>query len=155
MKVYVVGSLKNENVPRLANRIRAEVGCNVFDDWYAPGPRADEYWQAYEKQAGRTYRQAIHGKASRNVVLFDQANLDSSTHCVLLMPAGKSGHLETGYMAYAKKAYVLFEKEPGPEDRWDQMYGLVLKNGGDVLFDEEELIQLLKKEFEQCQRFGG
>jgi len=55
------------------------------------------------------------------------------------MPAGKSCHLELGYMVgKGKKCYVLFDKEP---DRWDIMYGFAT----DVFFSLDEL----KKELEQ------
>jgi len=57
-KVYLIGSLRNPAVPELANTIRA-LGYDVFDDWYAAGPEADDKWRDYEKARGHTYKQAL------------------------------------------------------------------------------------------------
>ena len=54
-KVYIIGSLRNEKVPTVANALREE-GYEVWDDWYAAGPEADDYWQKYEKGRGHSYK---------------------------------------------------------------------------------------------------
>jgi hypothetical protein len=135
-RIYIIGSLRNPAVPIVGERLRRD-GHYVFDDWYAAGPEADDYWQKYEKGRGRTYAQALNGLAVRNVFRFDQHNLDASDTVVLVMPAGKSGHLELGYaMGRGCDGYVLFDKEP---ERWDAMYRFCR----DVFFDVEELADSL------------
>jgi nucleoside 2-deoxyribosyltransferase len=120
VKVYIIGSLRNPDVPKFANRLRAAGITNVFDDWYAAGPEADDYWQQYERNRGHTFVQALAGKAAEHVYEFDQTNLLSSDAVVLLMPAGKSGHLEAGYCAgKGIPTFCLMDKEP---DRFDVMY---------------------------------
>jgi hypothetical protein len=53
------------------------------------------------------------------------------------VPAGKSGHLELGYMlGQGKKGYIFFDKEP---ERWDVMYQFATG----IFFNKEELIQEL------------
>ena len=52
--VYMIGSLRNENIPEMGNKIR-ELGFEVFDDWFSPGPEADDFWRKYEKARGSTY----------------------------------------------------------------------------------------------------
>ena len=54
--IYVIGSLRNEQVPNIANKLR-KAGHEVFDDWYAAGPEADDYWQTYEKGKGHVYHE--------------------------------------------------------------------------------------------------
>lgn len=118
-RLYVIGSLRNPNVPKIAAVLRSK-GFFVFDDWYAAGPEADDYWQKYEKAKGHTFPQALAGKAATNVYRFDKANLDASDAGVLVMPGGKSAHLELGYLVgTGKPGYILLEKEP---DRFDVMY---------------------------------
>lgn len=141
--IYLIGSLRNARVPEIAARLRAE-GYEVFDDWYAAGPEADDYWQKYEKARGRTYKEAIAGYASKHVVKFDYTHLNRCDVAVLLLPAGRSGHLEAGYQAKTKPVFVLFEGEPKQEERWDQMYALVFENGGSLCFSEDELVQQLR-----------
>lgn len=91
----------------------------MFDDWYAAGPEADDKWRDYEKARGHSYLKALEGHAARNVFAFDKRHLDSSDAAVLVLPAGKSGHLELGYMiGCGKPCFILLDN---PE-RWDVMY---------------------------------
>lgn len=121
--IYLTGSLRNPKVPVLAEYLRAKTGAEIFDDWFAAGPEADDYWQKYEKGRGRSYAQALQGKAVRNVFLFDLCNLDASDAGIILLPAGKSAHTEGGYLrGQGKPVFLLFDGEPKPEERWDAMY---------------------------------
>lgn len=138
MKLYLIGSLRNPEVPLLANRIR-ELGFDVFDDWYAAGPEADDYWQQYETIRGRHYQEALYGHAAEHVFFYDQHHLDESDIALLLLPAGKSVHLEFGYMiGQGKPGYVLFDAVP---ERWDVMYRMAAR----VFFSQEELLRVLKE----------
>lgn len=117
--IYLIGSLRNPKIPAVAAALR-EAGHDVFDDWYAAGPKADDHWQEYEESRGRTYAQALDGLAVDHVFQFDKTHLDRCDTGVLVMPAGRSGHLELGYVAgRGKRAYVLFDEPPV---RWDCMY---------------------------------
>lgn len=117
--VYIIGSLRNEKIPHIANEIR-KLGFEVFDDWFSPGPEADEFWRKYEKIRGSTYKQALNNWAGKHIYEFDKFHIDRSHIGILIMPAGKSGHLELGYMiGQGKKGFVLFDEEP---EKWDIMY---------------------------------
>lgn len=121
LKVYVIGSLRNPRVPEVAKALR-EAGFEVFDDWYAAGERADDAWQEYEKARGRTYEQALQGHAAKHVFNFDKTHLDASDAAILVGPAGKSGHLELGYMiGKGKLGYILIDPVTA-DSRWDVMY---------------------------------
>lgn len=134
--IYLIGSLRNPKVPLLAARLRAE-GFEVFDDWYAAGPRADDHWQDYEKNREHSFTEALRGYAARHVFEYDRKHLDRCKIAVLLMPAGKSGHLEFGYMmGQGKLGFVLLDKEP---ERFDVMYGFA----AGVTADEDELVRQL------------
>ena len=118
-QIYIIGSLRNPLIAEIGNELRG-YGYTVFDDWHAAGPEADDHWKAYEQNRGRTYMQALEGHAARNVFAFDKRNLDASDAAMLVLPAGKSGHLELGYMAgKGKPTFILLEDE---SDRWDVMY---------------------------------
>lgn len=138
--LYLIGSLRNTRVPELAKRLRADFAAagmdvEVFDDWYAAGPEADDFWKTYETSRGRTYQEALAGRAAKNVFQFDKANLDRSSHVLLVLPAGKSGHMEVMYGKYGvgANAAILLD----PEDvRWDVMYQFVdavLESDDDIL----------------------
>ena len=117
--VYLIGSLRNPAVPAVARVLRGD-GHDVYDEWFAAGPRADDTWRAYEKSRGHSAVEAYHSWHAQAVFNADKRHLDRCDVGVLLMPAGKSGHLELGYMAgQGKRTYVLLTKDP---DRYDVMY---------------------------------
>ena len=117
--VYLIGTLRNPEVNRVAQAIR-DLGFEVFDDWTAAGSTADDSWRDYEKSRGHSYVQALQGYAAKHVFAFDKFHLDRADLAVLLMPAGKSGHLELGYtLGKGKPGFVLFDQEP---ERFDVMY---------------------------------
>lgn len=123
-RLYVIGSLRNPNIPNIGRQLRA-AGFEVFDDWHAAGPRADDHWREYEESRGRTYIEALDGAAASNVFRFDKANLDKADAVVMVLPAGKSAHLELGYViGTGKPGYILQD----PDDcRWDVMYRFATK----------------------------
>ena len=116
--LYIIGSLRNrEEVIRISNEIRV-LGYEAFDDWLSPGPEADDKWKEYEESRGRTYREALGGWAAVHVFEFDLYHLNRCDGAVLILPAGKSCHLEAGYIAATKPLFILMD-DPS---RWDVMY---------------------------------
>lgn len=110
-----------------------------FDDWYAAGPEADDCWKAYEQGRERTYQEALEGYAAKHVFDFDTTHLKRTTHALLILPAGKSGHMELMYAAYGlgHPSAILLD----PDDvRWDVMYQFI----PNVFQREEEVIEWLK-----------
>lgn len=116
--IYVIGSLRNDNIPKVAAELR-KAGLDVFDDWYSAGPEADDYWKKYEEGRGHDYYQALQGHAATHVFGFDQSHLDRCDCAVLILPAGRSGHLEAGWVAGKGKPVFILHDNP---DRWDVMY---------------------------------
>lgn len=135
--IYLIGSLRNENIPTISHDLRL-AGHEVFDDWYAAGPEADDYWRDYERGRGHDLRTALKGYAAQHVFEFDKRHLDRCDSAVLALPAGRSGHLELGYAAgRGKDCAILMEGEP---DRYDVMYQFA--NLG-VFYRLEDLIACL------------
>jgi nucleoside 2-deoxyribosyltransferase len=138
--VYLVGSLRNPAIPLIANDLR-ESGFEVFDDWYAAGPEADDKWKDYEQRRGRSYAEALKGLAAEHVFEFDLLHLKRADTVVLVMPAGKSGFMELGWaLGQGKKGYILLDD---PE-RWDVM----LKFATGVTAEYGELVEWLKEDQE-------
>jgi hypothetical protein len=119
MLIYLIGSLRNPKVGEIANALR-EQDYEVFDDWMAAGPEADDYWRDYEKARGHTFKQALRGHAANHVYRFDRSHLERADIGVLVLPAGKSGHLELGWLlGQGKPGYILLQGDP---ERFDVMY---------------------------------
>lgn len=135
--LYLIGSLRNPEIPRIAQKIREETKEEVFDDWFAAGPEADDKWRDYEKTREHSYIEALGGYAAKHVFDFDLHHLDRCRAAILVLPAGKSGHLELGYIiGKGRPGYILLDD---PE-RWDVMYQFA----SGVFASLEKLIQALK-----------
>jgi len=118
VNVYLVGALKNEAIPYLALTLEKE-GYSVFAEWHNPGPEADMHWQEHEKLKGSSYKEALDGSHVENVFYYDKSYIDLADIVVLVMPAGKSGHLELGYATgIGKHTFILLDEEP---ERYDIM----------------------------------
>lgn len=137
MIIYLIGSLRNPEVPKIAAKLRT-AGHEVFDDWVAAGEIADDAWRDYELGRGHTFPQALEGYAANHVYEFDRYHLNRANAGVLIMPAGKSGHMELGYLiGQGKPGYILLDNQP---ERFDVMY----RFAKGVTYDLEQLIQWLK-----------
>jgi hypothetical protein len=138
-QIYIIGSLRNPVVPDVAAFLRIHTDFGVFDDWYSAGPEADDYWQKYETGRDHDYQTALAGFAAQNVFMYDKHHLDRCDAAVLVLPAGKSGHLELGYMlGQGKPGFILLDKE---FDRFDVMYNFATK----VVYSVEELLPHLSR----------
>lgn len=139
--VYVIGSLRNPQVPLVGNALRA-AGFDAFDDWFGGGREADDEWQKYEKTRGRSYGEALSGYLAQNTFRLDRTHLERCDAAVLLAPSGRSAHLELGFIVgRGKPAFVLFPAEP---ERWDVMYQFCFMTGGDVVTTVDDLITRLR-----------
>lgn len=137
--VYLIGSLRNPEVPEIGQAIRA-AGFDVFDDWFAAGPLADDAWRDYEVARQHGYVEALRGRAAKHVFHFDYKYLLRAAAGVLVLPAGRSGHLELGFlMGRGKPGYILLDKSA----RWEVMY----KFADAVCETVEDIIDNLHREF--------
>lgn len=137
--IYIIGSLKNWKVIDLHLQLEKE-GFEPFTSWLAPGPEADDFWKKYTKKRGLTHKEALKDWSAQHIFEFDKTHLDRADVVVMLMPCGKSGHLELGYsLGKGKKGYILFDKEP---KRYDVMHIFAT----DVFYDVDELVKELKND---------
>lgn len=135
--IYLIGSLRNEKIPDIANELEGLTGYNVFDDWFSPGPEADDYWRKWAKDRSMDYEEALRSYAATHVYEFDKFHLDRCDVGVLAMPAGKSAHLELGYLiGKGKPGFILFDGEP---ERWDVM----VQFATGIAFSMEQLVDQL------------
>lgn len=135
--IYVIGSMRNPRVPEVAKALRA-IGWDAFDDWYSSGPESDDKWQEYEKARGRTFREALDGHHAQHAFSLDVQHLDRCKAAVLVAPAGRSGHLELGWMlGRGRQGYILLDGEP---ERFDIMYNFASK----VFVSLDEMLEGLR-----------
>ena len=118
--IYVIGSLRNPRIPEISEELRRRLHEDVFDDWFAVGPHADDAWRDYERARGHDLVEALRGRAARHTFEFDLRHLIDASTVVLVLPAGKSAHLELGFAVGKRKTTaVLLDDDP---ERYDVMY---------------------------------
>lgn len=151
--IYLVGSLKNPEIPKIANRLREATSLEVFDNWYSPGPEADDFTRDYCRGKGLTYPEAMKDHAVQHVFEFDKKHIDRAETVIMVMPAGKSGHLELGYaLGRGKKGYILFNEEP---ERFDVMHNFatgIFMNIDDLVAELIKPTEPFKPVLIPCQR---
>lgn len=118
--IYLAGSLRNPRIPEYHKALEHHFDREVFSDWYAAGPEADDHWKAYEQSLGNDYMTALEGHAAKNVFDFDKRHIDRAEYMVLALPAGKSGHLEMGYFLGTRRVGII--QLDATDVRWDVMY---------------------------------
>lgn len=152
--IYVIGSLRNPEIPRIGRALR-ETGLDTFEDWHSAGPRADDHWKEYEVSRGRTFQEALDGYACKHVFDFDSFHINRCDAVLLVLPAGKSGHLELGYaIGRGKRGFILLDDDKTSggmnldSSRWDIMYRFAEK----VFVSEQEMLEFFKSDREREPR---
>lgn len=134
MQVYLIGSLRNKEIPNVAAKIR-EYGLTVFDQWYSAGPNADDHLRDHFVNQGMNHSQVLQTAAAKNIFEFDKKHILASDIVVLLMPAGKSGFLELGWaLGQGKPGYILYDQDP---ERIDVMFQFA----DGIFYDVDTLIK--------------
>ena len=133
--IYVIGSLSNPLVEEVADRIR-ETGIEAFDQWRAS---KGDYWADYALRRKLPFKDALKLDFVETAFQFDLKYLKSCSAAVLVMPAGRSGGIELGWiLGQGKPGYILYDGEPERPD-------LMAKLATEVFFNIEDLIDELKK----------
>lgn len=135
--IYIIGSLRNEKVLE-ADKILTDLGLETFSDWYSAGPEADDYLRDYYRAKGMSYSEALNSYAAKHIFEFDKKHLDRCDSALLVYPAGRSAHLELGYVCGLRKpAYVLMDGEP-------ERYDLMLQFATKIFMNNEEMIEYFR-----------
>lgn len=127
MKVYVASSWRNEAQPTVVELIRT-AGHEVYDFRHphmGPGRRGagfhwsdiDPEWKAWTPSE---FRDALCHQVAKDGFRSDLAGLEWCDACVLVMPCGRSAHLELGYCIGSGKRSIILLSDGEPE----LMYGL-------------------------------
>lgn len=132
-KLYLIGSLRNPKIPEVHKLIETmNPNIEVFSGWFSAGPDADDKWRDYEKSLGYSFTEALKRPSAVNVFEFDKRHLLASDGALLVAPAGKSGHLELGWVARSGQWTGILLDNP---DRWDVMMSFI-----DVVSDDLKTI---------------
>ena len=119
MNIYVASSWRNNQQPEVVRRLR-EAGHEVYD-FKNPKPgdngfhwsEIDPAWKSWEPAA---FRDALDHPTAIAGFDSDMTALKACDACVLVLPCGRSAHLELGWACGAgRKTAVLFTGQDEPE----------------------------------------
>jgi nucleoside 2-deoxyribosyltransferase len=112
MKIYVASSWRNEQQPALIKRLRKTFGeANVYD-FRNPGPGKSGFkWEdispKWKDWTAEDYIDALGNPIAEQGYQNDFQAMRAADVCVLLLPAGRSAHLEAGWMKGAGKKLII------------------------------------------------
>ena len=148
MKIYLASSWRNEGQPDMVKFLR-DLGHDVYDFRNPPdqaGFRWEEIhsdWQDWTPQ--RFHEALLHDRAIEGFQA-DYRAMIASDVCVLLLPCGRSAHLEAGWFCGMGRPVAFVMLSPNEPEL---MYKL-----GDVITSMDELADWLEELIEQATLTG-
>ena len=142
MKIYVASSWRNPLYEGIVEGLRS-LGYEVYDFKHPDGDegfhwsRVEDSWQDWTM---KEYRDALGSEYAQFGFYRDFDAMKAADVCVLLLPCGRSAHLEAGWMKGAGKkvvAYIPTFERIEPE----LMYAML----DDIALSEIELVKYLKQ----------
>lgn len=144
MKIYVASSWRNERQPEVVEQLRA-AGHEIYD-FRSPhlGPGIDTagfHWSQidpdWKNWTPAKFRFHLGHPVARNGFASDLEGMKWADAFVLVMPCGRSAHLELGWAIGARKRSVILLSDGEPE----LMYGLA----DSLCVDMPEVIEVLAR----------
>lgn len=140
LSIYVASSWRCELQPTVVQALR-EAGYSVYD-FRNPAPgRNGFHWTevdpAWKKWAGTDFLGGIQHPIAQAAFDVDMDALKAADVCVLVMPCGRSAHLEAGYAVGAgKPTFILLEAEkPGESELMYKMCDAICLSLDEVLVE--------------------
>ena len=140
MKIYVASSWRNQYQPAVVKALR-DAGHEVYDFRNPPNGGKGFHWSDIDKDwhgwSNVQYRQALEHPIAKAGFQSDMDGLLWCEVCVLVLPCGRSAHLELGWsIGDSKRTYILSIDSHEPE----LMYKMVDK----ICISIDELLSELK-----------
>jgi hypothetical protein len=131
IKIYLASSWKNESlVMWWAEKLRA-LGYPLDAFCNAAGGRLVFHFSEIGDPSGLDAINFLEDERSQKAFAEDKKWLDWADVCLLILPAGKSSHLEAGYAVGSGKKLIIWQ-ENFPKGEFDVMYGFA-----DLITDSE------------------
>jgi hypothetical protein len=136
MKLYVASSWRNTDQPRVVAALRAD-GHAVYDFRHPSEGDHGFHWSdidpSWQRWTPDQFREALSHVIARNGFQKDFAAMQWADAGVLVLPCGRSAHLEAGWFVGAGKPLAILLADGEPELMYRMAYGGVCGDLGEVL----------------------
>jgi hypothetical protein len=129
--IYVASSWRNDRQPEAVSALRRD-GYDVYDFKDAEGFRWSEVDGGYHDWDFDGWRQGLTHDAAERGFKRDMDALVGADACVLVLPCGRSAHLEAGYAIGQGKPTAIWVPEYDTPDLMVKMAGLLTDSLADV-----------------------
>lgn len=143
LNIYVASSWRNERQPEVVLRLR-DAGYDIYD-FRNPGPGKNGFhWSEidpnWKQWAGTDFLSGIMHPIAQAAFDTDMNALKAADVCVLVMPCGRSAHLEAGYAVGAgKPTFILLDDQPGESELMYKMTDVICLNMDELLAELNKL----------------
>ena len=122
MKIYTASSWRNEYYQGVVDWLKSD-GHEVYDfrnTISTPGKSKAFNWEKiainWENWTPEEFAHSIKNPLAQNAFKSDYEGMIKSDACVLILPCGRSSHIEAGYMkGLGKKLYIYMPVKERPE----------------------------------------
>lgn len=113
MKIYVASSWRNQHQPDVVTALR-NANHDVYDFRNPPastGFQWSELDPLWENWTAESYRENLQKPRAQEGFLSDFNAMKWADVCVLVLPCGRSAHLELGWMAGQQKRTIILTRD--------------------------------------------
>lgn len=112
-KIYVASSWRNIHQPAIVQMLR-KAGHEVYDFRNPPNGKGfawSEIDPEWENWTAQQYRKALYTPRAIEGFTSDMDGMRWADTCVLVLPCGRSAHLEAGWFAGAGKRLIILTRD--------------------------------------------
>lgn len=118
-KIYVASSWRNIAQPGVVTMLR-QAGHEVYDFRHPPHGDAGFSWREidpnWQQWSAQQYREALKSPEAERGYRSDMDGMEWADTCVLVLPCGRSAHLEAGWFSgKGKRVFILTQDGEEPE----------------------------------------
>lgn len=134
MKIYLASSWRNKEQPAVLKALR-DAGHEVYDFRDADGFHWSWIDPDWKEWTPRKFIDSLDHTFAELGYLRDWDAMNEADACVLLMPCGRSAHLEAGWFVGSGRSLIIFASDCEPE--------LMYKMANKVVTTVEEVLEEL------------
>ena len=153
-KIYLASSWRNRYQPGLVQLLRSASGGHEVYDFRNPAPgnsgfswsEIDPEWSASGGWDASKYRAGLSSPIAEKGFQMDMGALENADIVVLLLPSGRSAHVEAAYHKGKGGVVIVHSPEPCEPELMYKMFNAITET-------DEELLGLLDLKLAQLKKY--